>query len=450
MADRLHGQPLGWTRSWLYASGNLGKNILWNTAEVTLLFVLTDMLGINPAVAGALLLASLLVDAVLDPVLGYLAERMRSPIGQYGPLLLTGVPVAFFSFVGLYALPSLGRADLWLVAIALFAFRLGYTLIDVPHNALMAKATSSSMERTRIAGLRFVFSSLASLVLALSLGGLVLDSEALSPGWLLGFALVCGGISSVFMVTAWLAVRRRDAERLPRPDQARTVRALARAIRRNTAYLKVLVIAGIIALTLPLFAKGMLYYARYVLGDAGLASPGLSAMVIGQIVGLPLWTALAYRRGNSHAMGGAHLWLAGACGLFFLFGAAHFWSFVILCFLVGIGAGGVYALIWAMVADSVDEGEARSGLRVEAMLFALVTLVQKASIGAGALLVGAALDGAGYVAGAEASPAIVLTLTSAVAAIPILGSILCIGILMCVRPASGSLQHLGQGDPSSR
>ena len=71
-----------------YAAGNFGKNILWSAADLTLLFLMTDLIGIDPTTAGLAILVSLLVNAVLDPVLGALADRARSPWGPSGPMML--------------------------------------------------------------------------------------------------------------------------------------------------------------------------------------------------------------------------------------------------------------------------------------------------------------------------------------------------------------------------
>jgi GPH family glycoside/pentoside/hexuronide:cation symporter len=92
-----------WARSTLNASGNFGKNSLWNTTEVLLLFLLTDILGMAPAVAGFVIFFSLLIAAILDPIVGLLAERIRTPLGQFGPLLVVGAPLAALSFIGLMA-----------------------------------------------------------------------------------------------------------------------------------------------------------------------------------------------------------------------------------------------------------------------------------------------------------------------------------------------------------
>lgn len=418
-----------WFRPTLYASGNFGKNILWNTTEVLLLFLLTDLLGIAPAVAGLVILVSLVLDAVLDPVVGILAEKLRTPFGQFGPLLLAGAPIAALSFIGLMALPLLGRNELWIVIPVLLMFRIGYTLIDVPHNSLLARASFDSRRRSGIAGLRFLFSSLASLVLAVVIAPLVSRETPLSPTGLVAFACLAGLASVSVMILSWLAVRKADIA------ATQTLRApvpLARvlgSLGRNGTYLIVLALSGLAALTLPLFAKSQLYITRYVMDAPDLASAGLIAMIIGQFMGLPLWTRLAQKRENTTAMMGAHIWLLVSALAFGVFGTRSPELYFALCTSVGIAASGVYSVIWAMIADCVEHGQSRSGSRAEATLFAFATLVQKSAIGLGAALFGIALSLSGYEAGKTATAEMQWTMIAMATGLPFLGSFGCLFLL---------------------
>ncbi|KAB7647459.1 MFS transporter [Polymorphobacter fuscus] len=74
--------PIGRLQLIGYASGNFGKNLLWSTADLTLLFLFTDVMAVDPAVAGWVILASLCINALLDPLMGGLADRVRSQLSS--------------------------------------------------------------------------------------------------------------------------------------------------------------------------------------------------------------------------------------------------------------------------------------------------------------------------------------------------------------------------------
>lgn len=424
--SRMVSEP-GVLRSTVYASGNLGKNLLWHSAEVALLFVFTELLELPPALAGTLILVSLAVDATLDPIVGVLTERLRSPWGQYGPLLLVGSPLAALSFVGLFALPLLDVTNVAVIAGVLIAFRIGYTLIDIPHNAMLARISASSERRSSIAILRFLFSSLAALAIAIALGGIAVAPDRLSEWGLFLFACTAGVGSWLVLSLVWCACRPYD--RSPAYSTGRlSLQQIGRAIVNNRQFLLVVGIAAVGSLSLPLFAKSMLYYSRYLLDDVSLASYCLTAMVVGQLVALPWWMHVAKARENKVALRWAHVTLFGVTVLFMILPADKHVA-VVLSFIVGAAASGVYSIIWAMIADCVERGQAVTGVRVEATLFALATLVQKSCIGIGAWLFGIGLSLAGHEPGAPATQMLRNTIEAFGMGLPALGAVVCILLL---------------------
>lgn len=344
-------------RRLIYAAGNYGKNILWGTTEITLLFMMTDMLGISPALAGLVLLASLVVDAILDPMIGRIADGLRTPIGRYGPLILIGAPLSAASFCALYSLPLLGVTNVWIVAALVLAFRIAYSFIDLPHNALMTHVTDNSRARARLAGYRFGFSSLASLTLALSLAPLLeAETRQLSASGLASFAAGASVLSLVAMFAAWWVVRGRDAVSAALPADAVPFQSALAALFASPAYVIALAAGCLATFTLPLFSKSLLYIAVHILEEPGAASRLLTSMVIGQFVGLPLWIALPSRWEKAASLQLAHATTGlGLLGLAICLYALPV-AAVAASVLVGIGASGVYTIIWGMVSGGSAPG----------------------------------------------------------------------------------------------
>ncbi|MEO1245762.1 MAG: MFS transporter [Pseudomonadota bacterium] len=430
MGKRDHSKAAGSNpaRETVYASGNFGKNILWHSADVALLFVFTELLGIDPRIAGTLILASLVFDGILDPVVGLLAERLRTRWGRYGPLLLVGAPLSAVTFTWLFALPYLQISNLWVVAASLVAFRAAYTLIDIPHNAMLSGITQCSESRSHIAGLRFLFSSIAALVLSLSISRMVEDQQALSPFSLLVFGASAAASSLLVLLLVWQVFRPFD-QPLERGREMPSVRTIWRAIVRNRQFVLVITISLVGSLTLPLFAKSVLYFTRYVLGDVGVTSYCLTAMVFGQLCALPWWMHVAKSRENAVALRWAHVTLLASSLLFLAFGANSAAAAIALSFFVGAAASGVYSLVWAMIADCVDIGERISGTRIEPMLFALATFVQKSAIGLGAWLFGMGLASSGYTPGTAPTNLLDLTIRFFGLGMPAIGAVVCILLL---------------------
>ena len=58
-----------------YALGGTGDAIAYDFIGSFLLFFLTDLAGISPAIAGTIIGIAVLWDAITDPVLGMLSDR---------------------------------------------------------------------------------------------------------------------------------------------------------------------------------------------------------------------------------------------------------------------------------------------------------------------------------------------------------------------------------------
>ncbi len=417
----------GW-RLGAYASGNFSKNILWGMGETTLLYTMTEMLGISAALAGGILLLSLVFDGVLDPVIGYVSDRLSTPFGQFGPLILLGAPVAAISFAGFYALPLFEVRNIWLPICLLLMFRFGYSLIDLPHNALLSKVRSDSRGRVRLSGYRFAFSSLASLIIAFAVSPIFSSAthgDGIAPLHMAVFTAVIGGVSAVVMVFAWFSVREFDRKVVGAHRAQLAPGAAMRAIFKSRNAVIAVAVGALATFTLPLFNKAVLYISRDVVSEPDLATPILIAMVVGQFVGISVWIWLSNVREKSEAMQLAHLTAAIGAGLMLVF--LNFSSFWVLCasFVFGLGASGVYTIVWGMLADCVDDVREKTGADVEGRLFAFSILLQKSAIGLGVGVFGFSLSAAGYDAGSGPGFASNTVILAFGLAIPAIGAVLC-------------------------
>ncbi|MFC5343416.1 MFS transporter (plasmid) [Brevundimonas staleyi] len=378
-----------------YSGGNFAKNLLWATADVTLLYVLTDLIGLSPSWAGLIFLAGIFSDALFDLLIAAAADRTRTRFGQYGPYILIGAPVCAAAFVLVYGLPSWGVSDPALILICVLVFRIAYAAVDLPHTAMVGKVAADSRARGRVSGYRFFFSSAASLALALALPR-VLTPGAQRNDDILALALGAAAISTATLWVAWLSVRRRDQPAPPSDGQS--VWAQGRAALAAPSLPPLAAIAFITGLSFPLFSKGLVYFTTYVLDAPQAASSTLLALIVGQFFGVGLWTWLSNASEKADALSAAHaVAFLGFLAMAVLpIGAA---GLIACAVVVGIGLSGVYMLIWGMAPDVVDHAELRTGIRAEATLVAIIIFVMKTGIGIGAAAMGLALQATNYVPG---------------------------------------------------
>jgi GPH family glycoside/pentoside/hexuronide:cation symporter len=199
-----------------------------------------------------------------------------------------------------------------------------------------------------------------------------------------------------------------------------SIKAALLSLARNRAFvtLNAAIMATIVAMTV--LSKAVLYYFKYLLdvphaGEVALAWMGL----VGGIA-IPLWMFVG------RFVGLRALWLI-AVG----FGIAGLLVFVTVqldgiramqVFLMGmqVMAVGVYFVFWAMLPNTIEYGEAKTGLHVEGAVFGVAGLLQRIAIGLATAILGWGFASAGYVPNVRQSAETLGRMRETVALAPLL------------------------------
>ena len=135
--------------------GSLGLAVILNTLNVLLVAYLTLVVGIEPALAGSLVLLAKLYDVLTDLPMGWITDRTRTRWGARRPYLLVAGFVTPVSLVMLFSPPS-GDKVTYIVA-ALLLYATGYTLFNVPYLSMPAEMSRDTHLRTRMVAWRSLF-----------------------------------------------------------------------------------------------------------------------------------------------------------------------------------------------------------------------------------------------------------------------------------------------------
>ncbi|HUD30898.1 MAG TPA: MFS transporter, partial [Novosphingobium sp.] len=91
------------SRLFAYSSGNFGKALVFAGADLTILFLLTDLIGLSATAAGTLMLVALAGDLVFDLLAARLVIRLRGSGRGYRWLVVAGAIPCAMAFAALYA-----------------------------------------------------------------------------------------------------------------------------------------------------------------------------------------------------------------------------------------------------------------------------------------------------------------------------------------------------------
>jgi GPH family glycoside/pentoside/hexuronide:cation symporter len=447
-------QPLPTSRKLGYGVGIYGIFLVWMMTAITLMNFYTEVLGLSAAQAGTIFLVASLWDAVTDPLMGWINDRVSTRWGRYRPWLLFATPAFVLSFIAMFSNAGIAEpASVYAVALILhLVFRTFYTAVYMPYTAMIATLSSNGPERASLGGVKSVFTALAGLTVSL----FALDAvEWLGQG---NDALGFQTLSVVFAVVAtaalWLCFASTREPPLVKNEggSAPPMGATVKALSSNRAFW--LIFFGVIAFTgcYTMINKAIVYDSQWNLGDRTLAKYSLTAISLAGVLSPLLWVPV------SRAASKRTTWIAGclvaaaALGAIYALPQISLWARTAIFFVGGCGISAVLMTFFAALADAADYGEWRTGVRVEALLFGLVSFANKISLGVGAWALGVGLDSAGYRSGKEVSaqaPEALAAITTWMTMVPAAGFLLS-AVIIAFFPVSNKVHATIESDLRER
>ena len=211
-----------------YGAGELGPAMAGSTIIFFQLIFLTDVAGMNPGLAGSILLVARFWDAVNDPLIGWLSDHTRTPWGRRLPwMVVSALPFSCF-FLMFWLVPEVaGPEAQWhhffyylVVAVLFSTFSTG---LGLPHSSLTAELSRDYDERSRLTAYRMGFSlggSVGGLVAALVVFQILKDAPKTMQYAVFGAAVAIIGLISVIfcLVGIWKIAIARDRQRLRRQE----------------------------------------------------------------------------------------------------------------------------------------------------------------------------------------------------------------------------------------
>lgn len=348
-------------------------------------------LGMPLALIGTILLATRLLDALQDPLLGYLSDRCaRLPLGRGIPVLL-GLPLLGSGFVGLFHPPQANQVGLaiWLILNLLIVY-IGFSAACISYFAMGAELSNDYHERTRVTAARSAFGLLGVLIAAAAPG--LLGSDAGS-----GLALFSLLFLPVLIVAAFVTLRH-----LPRTVIVAVPKATLRTILLPLRNAKFRWLMGVFALSgiagaIP--ATLILFFVEDIVKRPDLAGVFLALYFVFGALGMPIWIAASRRFGKRRAwIGGMFLAVVAFVWAYFL-RAGDVVPFAVVCALSGLAYGAELAIPPSMLADLVDAEAEQEWRRPDGVYFGLWQMTEKFNLAVAAGIALPLLAWSGYGSG---------------------------------------------------
>ena len=389
-----------------YAFGGVAYGVKGNGFSYFLMFCYSQAFGLPPAQVGTALLLAFLLDAFSDPVIGFLSDNTKSPLGRrhiymYGAILPVGV-----AYYYLWNPPDgMGVEGLfwYLVAFAV-GVRLLITFYEVPCTALNAELTRDYDERTSLLTQRAVLIYIGGVIMAASTLYFILQERDGASAFTdaEGFGTY-GAVGALVIMASMLVCCLGTQHFIPHLTRASSVPASFRVgLAQVYQTLKSPSLAALFASQLAGFAAfgvstALVYYIQgYFWGFTSDQSSLITASVlVSALLSLAIGPAMSRRFGKrltAFSLGAVALVLAVGpvtlrlAGLMPANGTPElFWIVLIVTTLDYACIIAMNATVSAMFSDLVEDAELRSGKRSEGLLFAVMTFTRKSVEGIGVL-----------------------------------------------------------------
>lgn len=336
----------------------------------------SELLGLSLAAVGSALLVVRVLDAVSDPVIGWMADRYRPSLGRRRAFFAASLPICALAALMLFWPPvdaGAGYLVTWGTVLSL-----GFTACLLSYQAWGAELAGDYGERSRISGFREGFTLIGTLIaiaLPFSIG--MGSAEGVHGLAVLGMAVAAGLIALGALATFFV----------PEPAEYSVARvSLATGLRHmagNRPFMRLIAAYFVNGLGNGIPATLFLYFVSQILGDAPMRGPLLFLYFLSGLVGVPLGVKLAAMLGKHRAWCLAMIANCAVFALVPLLGQGDTALFAAICVFTGVCLGFDLVLPSAIQADVIDVDTEASGEQRSGLYFAAWSLATKLSLALG-------------------------------------------------------------------
>lgn len=350
-------------------------------------------LGLPLSALGVLLLVLRFADAVVDPLLGRWSDHLTTRF--------SAIAVATAALLlGMMALlnPSVSPVSLgaWLTGSLILVY-FGFSLATIAYGAWGAELPPDSTARTRLTASREAAGLLGVLVAAAL--PTVLAGSSQETG--LGLARFSWLFALVLIIALFALWRLREAKvSIHQPT------ALL-GVLKDTRFVALLAVFALNGIASAIPATLLLFFVDDVLRAKEWEPVFLVSYFLAGALAMPLWVMLAARLGKIKAWGIGMALAILAFSWAASFGAGDRIGFLVVCIASGIALGADLALPPALLADAIEQQNAREQT---GGYFGIWTFATKANLALAAGLALPVVSAFGYRSGEPASNVAALTL----------------------------------------
>ena len=446
MADNTSVRPFGMKDKIGYMFGDFGNDFTFILSSSFMLKFYTDIMGVSAGIVGILMMAARFVDAVTDVTMGQIVDRSKpTKEGKFRPWIkrMCG-PVAIASFLifqAEFAGMPMGFKIFWMVFTYILWGSILYTSINIPYGSMASAISADPHDRAGLSTWRTVGATLANMVIGV--GTPLIAYETVNGATVLSGPrmTVIAGVFSILAVICYMLCFNLVRERVEVPQNTTKldVGAMLKSLVTNRALLGIIA-AAILLLLGMLGMNGMSAYVFPVYYNSASAQ-SMSAMagsLCVLVICAPFASRLAAKFGKKELSAVSCFFGAAVYVVCMIMKPANPMVYVVFYTLAYIGLGMFNTVIWAMIADVIDDAEVRNGVREDGTIYSVYSFARKVGQALSSGLIGSLLTVIGYTGevakNPSAYPEILNSIFNLSCIIPAIGLVAVAAALLAIYP----------------
>jgi GPH family glycoside/pentoside/hexuronide:cation symporter len=371
-----------------FGAGDMAVNVVISSMFLIITFFYTDIYGLRPADLALMFLAVRGLDAIADPVMGLITDRINTRWGRYRPyFLIFAVPFGVAVFLT-FSTPDLEYNGKLVYAYVTFGLVMAiFTAVTIPYISIISVLTDDPQERLSANGYRLFFAKIAAFLVTIIVPQLAArwSTTDIAAGYQAAMGLM-GALASVLFLFCFFTT----TERVKHVVERTPVLTQLRLLLRNDQWM--ILCAVCLVGTIGYVVRGSVaaYYAKYYLhGSATMLSLFLTTGVVAAILAMvaSTWITKYYCKIKLFRKSQIAVAVLSVM-IFFLVKpddvVLAFVLYFLLSFVVDLHA----PVFWSAVAEAVDYGHVKTGQRVSGLAFGGISFFQKTGMGIAGAIVG--------------------------------------------------------------
>ena len=374
-----------------FAMANFGNIPIMTLINGYLLIFYTNICGLSPAACATLFLIARFLDAINDPLVGFIIDHLPTrKMGHFRPTLILGTILCSVNFLLLWFGPMLSTSGKLAIAyVSYILLGVLFPVMDISLNSLLPVMTEDMKERNSLSTIKGLAYVIGALVIGVA-APLILGDTSNKQGYI-NLVLIMTAV--IFLL---LYYRNHGSKRRVKPqmENSYSVKELFKILSQKPVYITFLAVL-LYSIGSNIVNAANTYFYTYIFEDLTLASiitlitcvaVFRSTMVIGNLIG-------RFGKKKMYAIG---LALAGLAPIIRLLDVRSIPLLIVSVLIAGIGAGFAAPLNYGIQADNTDYIEVSMGIRAEGAVASLSSFVSKCAMGIGGAIPGYLLQLAGF------------------------------------------------------